>query len=453
MGQSSNIKIALIAISIASIGGGGYFIKNTIKSRSDTINEHINKLSSTLPPELTLKKVSHEMGLMESNGKLLLQYKNKDSKYNSNLTIDYNWEHSIQTLIGGDIDFNATLKLDGDIINTIKLKTDNGTIATAKGSLKENGDISLAKEISEFTFTSVNAKGEDTTVKTKKGKGTLEIFKESGVLTQKFNIPEITISNSTDSNNKNTLKSLDINYSTKSSNIEFGKLLLNIASFDNIKDESKIEGIKIKSSLEKKKDLYNSNTEIQVSKINSKTYKNTSLDTTIEIVDMDKNFLNIYKNIFPNYILGKTLYEKDNFTKGINNGISLSLSKFNLKNDTDKFDLSGKYKVSPIVEGKPFSLAQQSNFNLKLNTEGSLLNSLGFDGISPEQEIENKKPFSIELEYTQGILKIDKAEPEEALKLSFIDLLTQFSVSQQLEKAIIPEPIIVEPSAPQITTK
>ncbi len=448
MSQSSNIKIALIAISIASIGGGGYFIKNTITSRATSINEHINKLASTLPPELILKKVSHEMGLMESRGQLMLQYKNIDKNYNGNLTIDYNWEHSIQNLLGGDIDFKAILKLDGDITKTIKLKTDNGTIATAKGLIKENGDISLVKEISEFTFSSLNAKGEENTVKSKKGKGNLEITKESGSIVQKFNIPEITVSNGTDNNSKINLKSLDINYSANSSNIEFGKLMLNLASFDNVKDEFQLEGIKIKSNLEKKKTLYNSNTEIQVSKLNSKTHKNTFLETTFLISNMDKNLLNIYKGLFPNYVLGNTLYDNDMFKKGVYSGLDFSLTKFNFKNDTDKFDLSGKYQISPIVEGKTFSLAQQSKFNFKLNTEGNLLNSLGFEGISPEQEIENKKPFAIELDYTPEKLKIDNTETDEALKLSVGDILTQFSVANQLEKAIVPEPTIVEPSEP-----
>jgi hypothetical protein len=424
-----NLKMTIIAIAIAGIGGGGYFVYSTVNKRQEVFNEHVEKFSKNLPSQFKFQKESSEDGLFNSSGVYRLSFNSPlDKKYNGSILINYEASHGLTSLFTGKTNFVGTTKLDGGITKELKIKSADNVFTKIEGNIDSSGNLSMKETGGEVSFV-LPLNGNEVNFKVKPFSTAITYDSNSGEINKEMTLPEIKGLNSVDSNITYSLKNTEIKYSANINKLAYNKLGLKIALLEVPSENIKAEGISVTKSAEEKAKKITIKFDSKINKLNSLNYKDAALEFKSSLEDVNKNLFSVYQDALPIYISNHKISEHKVFADAMNSGFSFNIEKFSVKSALEKANITGKIEVSALSEGKIFSLAEQTKFNLSVDTDSVLLEKF----INPNSiSTSDNSNVAIAINYADKILRVNDIPTQDTLNNSLIDLLSQIEKNNNL---------------------
>lgn len=427
--MSVNLKVTIIAVAIAAIGGGGYFTYSTMSNRQEVINEHLDKFSKNLPSQFKFQKEAGEDNLFSSSGAYRLSFISPlDKKYNGSILINYEASHNLTSLFTGETNFVGTTQIEGSILKELKLKLNNNIFTKLEGTIDSKGNLSM-KETSEeigFTFPISNR---DVSFKIKPFSKEINYISSSGEINQVINFSEIKGTDSVDSNVTYLLKNTEIKYDSNINKLKHNKLGIKISLLDIPSEHIKAEGISINKNSEEKAKKTIITFDSKINKLNSINYKDATVELKSSLNDFNKDLFNVYQDILPIYISNRKILEHKSFSGAVNGGFTYNIDMLSIKSALEKANISGKIEVATSEEGKIFSLADQTRIDLLVDTDSVLLEKF----INPNSiSTSDNNNVKISINYTDKILKVNDIPTQSNLNDSLIDLLSQIEKEHNL---------------------
>jgi Na+-translocating ferredoxin:NAD+ oxidoreductase RnfG subunit len=497
--MNKKLSISLGIISVIAIGFGAlsYQIKGTIEERHLAISNNIENLNKSLPPQFKFKLISQENGIFESVGQYQFSYTDAINKTNSGaLVIDYKTSHGFDTLINGDIKFLANGKSEGEIFNKLQVKSANnpGFSFQIEGLIKPDGSIISKNTLNDFSLiipkpvfdnpleanVSISPNGqpnsEQPTIKkdsivspnkqeanktgllidVKGASGELNFTATTGNIENNFSYNSIIAQDLEDLNDKIVTNGLTVNYSTNINNFEIGNFKFTAKSINNGTDFIKANGVELEASVDKINNKYDVKFGSKVAKLSFLNQKDSTFEFSYSLKGIDNRMMNLYKKVTTVYAAGGEFTEKDSkeaqqvFIDSLKTGLIFSIDKVLFGNDKTKFEFNGNYEIVATPNGKDFSFANQSKFGVKVEAQGEIAqmaNSLlmpMLGGDFPQSANQNNNPniFKLNLNYNNGILKINNLEIQNGSNEIINSSLKNIDIQLGLAKPEIIEPII-----------
>lgn len=271
-----NLKVTIIGVAVAS-----YFAYSTLSKRQEAFNEQISKISKNIPSQLKVSKEGGETGLFSSKGVYKLSFNNPiEKKNNVALVLNIEAEHGLSSLFSGEVLLKGTTKIEGGIINALKIKTSDGLLSKLEGSIDANGNISL-KESGSGIDLALPVNGQNVKFKVKPFTGEIKYLSATGEINKTISIPEIKGSNEFDSNITYTLKNTAVKYSSNINKLQHNKLNIKVALLDVPSEKLKVEGVTINNSIEEKPKKQVIKIDSNLTKLNSKSKSKSNQDATL----------------------------------------------------------------------------------------------------------------------------------------------------------------------------
>lgn len=425
MSKKVNLTVSIIAVAVAAIGGGGYFVYSSMNQRENTIAEQMDKFSKNLPPQFKFQKVSGESGLLSSTGSYRLSYINPvDKKYNGDLNITYEANHGIGSLFSGEVEFTGTTKLDGGLASLLKIKTADGNLTKIVGKIDSNGSLFLQNNSGELSFV-IPVNNSEIRVKLKPASSTVNYSSETGDILNLISVPEMKIEDGSDASIVFNIKNSELKYSGKINKLQFGTSAIKVGTLEFPNSQVKIEGISVNHSADEKNKKPVLKFDSKISKINTPNYKDANFELKYSVENFDKDLFAVYQSLPFIGLTNKKVYDHKSFVSGMNKGLLVNIEKLLFKSASEKVELNGKYEITPTVEGKTFSLADQTNIELNVNADLAVLQKVLGDSTPAPEEGADKNSLNIVANYSAQLLKINGNNAQDALNSAVIDLFNQ----------------------------
>jgi hypothetical protein len=424
-----NFKMTIIAIAIAGIGGIGYFVYSTASKRQEVISENLDKFSKNLPSQFKFQKESGEDGLFSSSGVYRLSFNNPiDKKYNGSVLINYEASHGLTSLFTGKTTFTGTTKLEGGVTNELKIKATDNVLTKIEGIIDSNGNLMMKETGQELSFV-FPLHGNEIKFKVKPFSEDITYTSETGEINKITTLPEIKGIDSIDANITYTLKNTEIKYTANIDKLKNNKLSLKIALLDIPSEHIKAEGISINKNADEKAKKNIIKFDSKINKFNSVNYKDATIELKSTLDGFNKDFFNIYQDVLPIYLSRHHISEHKAFTDAINGGFTFNIDSLSIKSALEKASISGKFEVIPSSEGKMFSLAEQSKFNLSVDTDSVLLDKF----ITPNNiNNSDNSNITITVNYADKVLKVNDIPTQDKLNASLVELFSQIEKDNNL---------------------
>lgn len=424
-----NLKMTIIAIAIAGIGGGGYFAYSTVNKREATFGEHVEKFSKNLPSQFKFERNAHSGGLFSSSGTYRLSFNSPlDKKYNGSILINYEASHGLTSLFTGKTNFTGTTKFEGGFAKELKVKATDNVFSKIEGSVDSNGNLTLKATGNELSFV-LPLNGSEVNFKVKPFSKEITYESNSGEINQNMTLPEIKGVDSIDSNITYSLKNTEFKYTSNINKLKYSKLGVKIALLDIPSQNIKAEGINVTKSAEEKakKDIIRFDSKIN--KFNSLNYKDATIELKSSLTDFNKDLFNVYQDFLPLHISQRKVSEHKVFDDAMNGGFVFNIETFSVKSALEKANITGKVELSAISKEKIFSLAEQTKINLSVDTDSVLLDKF----INPNSiSTSDNSNFTITMDYADKILKVNDIPTQDQLNNSLVDLLSQIERDNNL---------------------
>jgi hypothetical protein len=430
-----NLKMTLIAVAVAALGGGGYLTYSTLNQKQSMIDDQFSKLATSLPPQFKLNKEGGEDGLLHSSAVYKLSFTNPvDKKYNGALVIKLETDHGLSSILNGTVLLKGTTNLDGGIVKALNIKSSDALLSKFEGTIDSDGNLSL-KEIGSDIDVVIPVNGHDVTFKAKPFNSELSYSSSTGEINKSIVISEIKGVDNTDSKITYSLKGTEAKYSANIAKLLHGKLGLKISLLEVPSEQIKVEGLIINTSSEEKGKKATVKLDSKINKLNSQKYQDASFETKLSLEGLNKNLFTVFKDIPAIYISKNKVYDHKSFVSGMNEGLVFNVEKFSLKSSLAKIDVSGKYEIVPTAEGKNFSLADQSKLDLSATADSALLGKILGDTPTAAESIQSNN-MTIAVNYAERTLKVNQNVVKEDLNNSVIDLLNQLEKDNGLTPAV-----------------
>jgi hypothetical protein len=503
MNKKLAIGLGIIGIAAAGIGSVAYIAKSNLEKREQVLSAQISGFKSTLPQQYKFDKVQSESNLFESKGKYV--FSNTDSADKSNngqITIEYRASHGPQAWFGGEIQFVADGKLEGEIVKTYQIASGKnpGVSFKVDGVITEENSIVSKNTVNDFSFVvpvpvpaqapehetpvaQANAEGvavddKTTTPKqdkdvavvannpeavvsakkepTKTGKtgmlvnvkGTTNLFKfspKTGELQSSINYGSVIAEDLENTADKIVGNNIGISYDSNLNGLDVGTFKFKADKISDGTENMKAEGLEFSVATEQKNQKYNMKLSTKVKQLKVMA-QSGSFEIGYSVNGIDKAMVSLSQKIGKAYASHAELSEeemKKNQEILLNNlktGFSFKLDKIFLKNDKNQLDFSGQYEIVPTPTGKDFSFQTQSKFGADLKVSGDLAPMAYsiFGSFLGVQTPEAAKEFQFKAGFENGKLKINDKEVEQGINDSILTVLKNVDANFGLIKEATP---------------
>lgn len=458
-------KIQKISIGVAAalviIGGGAAGLIAITHSNAQKLQEQIqtnlSDLKTKLPEGSVIEEVSSSVGLFESKGqiKVILQDKTHPEMTNGVLA-SYEIKQNLFSPITGYYDANIVMDPIGPLVETIQFKNKG-----AGPFLKIHKDSSLPQDQLVFNqnpiqFTLQDKKLGNIVVDTSAANGTATISATADTFIN-YNMDKAQATNGDDNIQATKISGVyKLNYLA---NLQPGPQVfskeISIQSIDFKKSGGEIQNLKVQSSGTLENQKYTLSNNIQLGNLDIGQIKGVSGDISTSVTLSNVNELKQAINNIKKERGDPTSKEEARATMAefykttLQEGITVSLNKFNLNSPSGNLSLQAKFETQPNKNNQPFTLYQNST----INVNGSIVGEFAKParafispmlGLPPTADSGNE--FKTSLSYDNGTVKVngtDTSVPLSALfgdKLKAVDVALGFSTPPAVDYNKMPFP-------------
>lgn len=485
MNKKIAVGLGIVGIVAAGMGSVAYIAKSNLEKREQVLLAKISTFKSSLPSQYKFEKVQSESTLFSSNGKYVFTSTAVDKANQGQLSLEYRASHGPSAWFGGDIQFVADGKVEGEVVNTYQIKTEKtpGSTFKVEGLIAEDSSITSKTTINDYTFVipvpvhttvesdakvaqtpdgevNVELKAEVTAkpavkdaktgllVTVKGSNGILNFNAQTGVIQSSSNLGSIMAHDLEDPKDKFVGTDLNVSYDTNISNVDIGAFKFKAASLSNGTDSMKVEGLEFVLSTEQKEQKYNVKLNAKVKNINVMAQKG-SFEIGYSINGIDKAMVDLSTKLGESYASRAELSQKEIdaarevLLNNLKSGFSFNIDKVYLKSGNNEVNYTGQFQIVPTPKDKEFSFQTQSKFgfDFKLVGDGVPMAYAAFSSFLGTQAPEAPKELIVKASFENGALKVNDKEVEQGMNESILKGLKNIDVQLGFVKE---EPVVEE---------
>lgn len=471
-----------IATGVSIIGvlvglSGFYIIESKKDDIKNQINENINLIKVSLPEKSSIELVTESNTLFSNN----LQYKifipNKDKNLEANLLLNIEETHDIGVLFGEPIKLNGDLKVEGPIASTFKINSQNKPTQTFSGFFnQDNLELEIIHNNIEVNIPYQYIGGdkedkESLTINLNGEKDKLILNSLSKEVSYQYSGLNLSLVNKEKPAEQINIKNMVGNYifnldKIKANNLYQGVANMSIAEINDGTDQLNIKNIKINTKSETQSDKYSTKLDLSVENANLYEIKDLSLSGKAEVNGLNVKLFNLTNKLKEMKKTDSKLTEQDEveikntLTKTLLDGLTVSVSDLVVKSGTNEANLNFTLKINPVTADNKFSIYKNLSLNAELGVKGEYAQASsaiigGALGMSTENPETPTEMFSVKINYTDGVLRINEATANTEVRelvstgLKAGDEILGFEVEEIApEKA--KEQTLTEPEGPKV---
>jgi hypothetical protein len=373
-----NFKYKIITSSILVVLGisGLYAVgKYNLNKTSENIKVMQDKLHSELPKGVTQKNIINN-GLFKSVGVYKISYVNGEET--ENIVVNYVLKHGIISFFTGNIQIEATSRLEGTMIKNVIV---NGDLLNTTGTIFKDGSFDLKSHSANVSIL-MNKDKDNSSINIVPSDSMINYNSKSGDVNTALLLPNIAINGDNMGIVKNVdFKNIKINRDFNINRITFGNLDIAIGEIDS--QYLKAKGLELKTSVDVSNKKYNISTGIKVNEIGlTQTRSPSQLEFSYSINNIDSDEIDSYVNLYNKYKKFGKLEEtdgiliKENLIKIIQAGGSVNIDRIKAKGPFGLVDMSGKFEIIPVSDISKVSFKNQSKIFFSVNVDGDLATML-----------------------------------------------------------------------------
>jgi hypothetical protein len=466
MNKKITIGLGIVGIVAAGIGSVAYIAKSNLEKREQVLLAKISTFKSSLPSQYKFEKVKSESNLFASNGKYVLTNTTSDKSIQNQISLEYHASHGPLAWFGGNIQFFADGKVEGDNVKTYQIATEKnpGILFKVEGFIAEDSSISSKTTVKDFSFvvpvpvpdknpaqtlvSEDESKPEITDnkilikdaktgllVNIKGSNGVFNFNAKTGALESSINLTSIMAHDQEEPSDKFVGNDLNISYNSNISNIDVGTFKFKAAALSNGTDIMKVEGLEFVVSTEQKEQKYNMKLNAKVKNINVMSQKG-AFEIGYSFNGIDKAMVDLSTKLGESYASRADLPQKEIdaarevLLNNLKSGFSFNIDKVYLKSANNELNYSGQFQIVPTPKDKEFSFQNQTKFgfNFKLVGEGVPMAYAAFSSFSGTQAPEGAKELLIKASFENGKLRINDKDAEQGMNDSILKGLKNIDV-------------------------
>jgi hypothetical protein len=490
MNKKIAIGLGIAGVVTASMGSVVYIEKSNLEKREQVLLAKISTLKSNLPSQYKFEKTQSVSNLFSSNGKYVFTSTAVDKSNNAQISLEYRASHGPSAWFGGDIEFVANGKVEGELVKAYQISNNKEAGATFKieGLIAEDSSIESKITVNDYSFVipvpvhveaasdvepaegnsnaAVNAVAKTETpvkdaktglfVNVKGSSGVLNFNAKTGAFQTSSNLGSIMAHDLEEPKDKFVGTDLNVSYDANINNIDVGTFKFKAASLSNGTDAMKVEGVEFVIATEQKEQKYNMKLNAKIKNVSVMAQKG-SFEIGYSINGIDKAMVDLSTKLGESYASRAELSQKEIdaarevLLSNLKSGFSFNIDKVYLKSDSNELNYSGQFQIVPTPKDKEFSFQNQSKFGFtfKLAGDGVPMAYAAFSSFLGTQAPEAPKELTIKAQFENGALKINDKEAEQGMNDSILKGLKNIDVQLGFakEEAVVEEIVDEEPSS------
>lgn len=405
-------KVKLLGVSVAVLillaGGAAYNAQKNMEQREAKIVTGFNDLNKSIPSKVKQEN-KIEKSLFSSTGVYSVSYSEEGKT--DGFVLNYKLDHGIASWFGGDIKFESTLAMQGEI--TKYIKSSNPSLLQMTGNIKEDGTFNLVGTGSKII---IDEEKENLFLTLEPSTFFINYNQSSKNLKSEMTFPLINVNSK---NNISTLKSLKLGRDFNIAYPELGNFSINLGEINDKNFNIKNINLLADSVLNKEKIDMKVALGAKSISIIPIAQKDIEVDMVYSLKGVDKVALELYRDFYnkPNKVTEEEIIKyKNKFKQILKSGLLVSLDKFMVKNPKGSINFSAFAKIIPSTT---IDLQKNTALTLKVLMDGEfaqMLTSFVTEDKKQFLTFDDKNNIKSEISYENNVTKLNgQTIPEEAM--------------------------------------